>query len=130
VEKNSHRSRRHIQVHKIKISLWYNALSSHYRRHIHESKQKFSLWYMAYVHVYRYKRKVSLWKRYTLESSLFAEDQCSWISKVTCTHEFTSPRPCFYSLLYLYQLARSHYLLVTHEIKSPRTSRNLVTHEH
>jgi hypothetical protein len=37
-------------------------------------------------------------KMTAVESLLFVGDQCSWNSLVTFTHEFTSPRTCFYFL--------------------------------
>jgi hypothetical protein len=50
---------------------------------------------------------------YTVESSLFVVDQCSWISWGTLTNEFTSPRTIYYFLFhpYKYYQGRNIYWL-------------------
>ena len=66
----------------------------------------------------------------TVESSLFVGDQCSWISWVTLTHEFTSPRTCFIFRLIFINIMPFALFINYHEITSPRTSKILVNHEH
>lgn len=64
---------------------------------------------------------------YTVESSLFMGDQCSWFSLVTLAHKFTSQRTYTHSFVYyLLKLSQLQY----QQNYIPMTRKILADHEH